>query len=193
MKRRPQRINLSIDSLLVHAMAYNLIQGLTKMRIPSASVFHPSTILSSSVFAVSEYMLKRGPELSLKLDLFFDGRRPRSRYSGKICLGQGCAAAYTPGLPFSTSLAGIWFTTCAAVLEDVVRYGGIKSVEETPMVGGAPYEGCSRIASSRQTRLVFSIFHNYRPNCRKVHVLYNLNFKYELGNLCNVFLTLKLL
>ena len=69
-------------------------------------------------------MLKRGPELSLELDPFFDGRRPRSMYVSQICWEQCRAAVYTPSLPFSTSLPGIWFTTCATVLEDVVRYGG---------------------------------------------------------------------
>ena len=43
------------------------------MRIPSASFCQRSTILSSSSFAVLEYMEKNGPELSPKLDSPCDG------------------------------------------------------------------------------------------------------------------------
>ena len=44
------------------------VQGLTKMRMPSASFFQRPTILLSSSSATLEYMEKRGPELSPKLD-----------------------------------------------------------------------------------------------------------------------------
>ena len=83
-------------------------------------------------------MLKRGPELSLELDPFFDGRRPRSMYASQICWEQCRAAVYTPSLPFSTSLLGIWFTTLCDCIGGCCTVWGVKRIEETLMTGEAP-------------------------------------------------------
>jgi hypothetical protein len=56
---------------------------LTNMRIPSASFCQRSVILSSSFSAISEYMMKRGPELSPKLN------PPSSRCEGRSNAGGG--------------------------------------------------------------------------------------------------------
>jgi len=44
-----------------------LARRLTKIRIPSAFVFHLSAVLSSSSTAIFEYRENIGPELSLKV------------------------------------------------------------------------------------------------------------------------------
>jgi hypothetical protein len=85
------------------------------MRIPSASFCHRLAKVLSSVSAVFEYMLKRGPELSPKLGPFLDGRRPRSGYAGKFGGDKG-VQEHTHVACLSLSLSQAFcFTTCATV------------------------------------------------------------------------------
>ena len=62
-----QRINQSIVFRFMRKDLWMVTRGLTKMRIPSASFCQRSIILLSSSAAL-EYMKKKGPELSPKLD-----------------------------------------------------------------------------------------------------------------------------
>jgi hypothetical protein len=101
------------------------------MRIPSASFCHRLANVLSSVSAVFEYMLKRAPELSPKLGPFLDGRRPCSRYAGKFGGYKG-VQEHTHVACLSPSLSHAFcFTTCATVLENVVRYGGKESLKDS--------------------------------------------------------------
>jgi hypothetical protein len=67
-----QRVRQRIDRSIVFRFIYKdrrmSMRGLTKMRIPSASFCQRSTISLSSSSAALEYMVKRGPELSPKVD-----------------------------------------------------------------------------------------------------------------------------
>jgi len=87
--RRDQSIVFRFMSVVCVLMG---ARGLTKIRIPSASVFQPSAILLSSS-AIFEYIEKRGSELSRKSDspgsgwVAPDRGRPRSSlttYRGEI-------------------------------------------------------------------------------------------------------------
>ena len=67
-QRLRQRIDRSIVFQFICKVRRIPTRGLTKKRMPSASFCQRSTILLSSSSAALEYMEKRGPELSPKLD-----------------------------------------------------------------------------------------------------------------------------
>ena len=72
-QRLRQRIGRSIVFHFISRDRRMPIRVLTKMRMPSASFCQRSTILLSSSSAALEYMEKRGPELSPKLDFPCNG------------------------------------------------------------------------------------------------------------------------
>ena len=65
-EQRRQRISQSIVFQIMHKEIRMPPQGLTKMRMPSASCCQRSAIFLSSSSAALEYMEKSGPELSPK-------------------------------------------------------------------------------------------------------------------------------
>src|SRR6267154_6699229 len=74
-RQRQRRINQSVVSHVIMRKERSMQtrQRLTKMISPSASFCQRSTILLSSSSAALEYMEKRGPEPSPKLDSPCDG------------------------------------------------------------------------------------------------------------------------
>ena len=67
-QQRQQRISQSIVFQIMHKEICMTPQGLTKIRMPSASFCQRSAIFLSSSSAALEYMEKSGPELSPKFD-----------------------------------------------------------------------------------------------------------------------------
>ena len=121
MQRRRRRTNQSTSVQFMRVAVGKLRQGLTKMRIPSASFCQRSIFSSSSSFAIFEYKEKIGPELSPKLDSPCIGRndgcfcadqafsRWTSTYTLMNLRKSGHATAEIPvavraALPFSSSL-----------------------------------------------------------------------------------------